>query len=44
MDFGARPSLRSNRVDPVHPEGVEIAESVAQAAGTFAKIYGEKQQ
>jgi hypothetical protein len=44
MAFGARPSLRSGRIDQVRPDGVEIAESVAQAAGTFAKLYGEKKQ
>ena len=42
LDYGARPSLRSNRVDQVRPGGVEVAESVAQAASTFAQMYGEK--
>jgi len=44
LDYGTRPSLKSNRVDRVHPEGVELAESVAQAAGTFATLYGQKKQ
>lgn len=41
-DYGARPSLRSNRVDPVH-DGSAVAESVAQATEQFARIYGEVQ-
>jgi len=42
MDYGARPSLRSNRVDPVYADGVAVAESVAIAADNFARLYGEK--
>lgn len=44
MDYGARPSLRSNRVDPVHEDGVALAESVANAAQAFAQHLGEKKE
>lgn len=44
MDYGSRPSLRSNRVDPVYKDGVEIAESVARATQQFATMYGEKKE
>ncbi len=44
MAYGARPTLRSNRVDPVHADGVAVAEAVAVAADNFAKLYGEKKQ
>jgi hypothetical protein len=43
-DFGQRPSLRSNRVDPVQPEGLDVAEGITVAAQTFARIYNEKTQ
>jgi hypothetical protein len=36
--------MRSNRVDPVHPEGVEVAEAISNAAIVFAEAYGAKQQ
>lgn len=42
-DYGARPSLRSNRVDVVH-DGSAVAESVAAAAERFATIYNDKKQ
>lgn len=44
MDYGDRPSLRSNRVDPVHKSGVELAEEISNAAQTFASMYGEHKQ
>jgi hypothetical protein len=44
LDYGDRVSLRSNRVDPVHPSGVEVAGAVAQAAEVFANQYGEKKR
>lgn len=43
-DFGARPSLRTDRVDPVYPEGIDVAESITVAAQVFAQAYGEKKQ
>ena len=43
MDYGARPSLRSNRVDPVH-DSSGVAESVAAATEKFAAIYGQKKE
>lgn len=42
-DYGARPSLRSNRVDPVH-DSSGVAESVAAAAERFATLYGQKKE
>ncbi len=44
MDYGDRPSLRSNRVDPVHASGVELAEEISNAAQNFATMYGEHKQ
>lgn len=43
-DFGARPSYRSNRLDPVQPEGLEVAEAVTRAAQVFASIYAENKE
>jgi hypothetical protein len=43
-DFGARPSLRTDRIDPVYPEGVEVAEAISNAALAFAEAYGQQQQ
>jgi len=43
-DFGARPSLRSNRVDLPGAGDISTGEAVAKAANTFAAIYGEKKR
>jgi len=44
LDYGARPSLRSNRVDLPDESGLIIADSISKAAGTFAQIAGEKKR
>lgn len=43
-DYGARPAISTGRRDPVHPEGLEVAEAVTNAARVFAQIYSDKQQ
>lgn len=42
LDYGQRPSLRSNRVDLPDESGVIIADSLVAAAGKFAQLAGEK--
>ena len=41
-DYGARPSLRSNRVDLPGTGDTATGDALARAAGTFAQIYGEQ--
>lgn len=42
LDYGQRPSLQSNRVDRPDESGLIMAEELANAASTFAKLAGEK--
>ena len=44
MDYGARPSVRTNRIDMPDKSGVEFAESLAAAANTFATVAAQQQQ
>lgn len=42
LDYGARPSMRSTRVDLPDESGLMIAESLASAASRFASLAGDK--
>ena len=42
--YGARPSLRSNRIDMPDQSGLMLADSLQTAAATFAKVAEEKKQ
>lgn len=44
LDYGARPSLRSNRVDSAGPSGEEIGDAVTQAGLVFAQAMGNKKE
>ncbi len=43
VDYGSRPSLRSNRVDVPGSGELALADSLANAADTFAKVMLERQ-
>ncbi|KPK74241.1 MAG: hypothetical protein AMJ84_00190 [Acidithiobacillales bacterium SM23_46] len=43
-DYGARPSLRSNRIDLPDKSGVELADALNRSIATFVNMAAEKKQ